>query len=122
MAAGGHNAPPNPLIGPPRWAIPPLFPALVAAMLAPVRLRERLVARERRGWRSHPVVVELRRLGLLVILGHAILFSGILLRHESLILLAVALMTGAILLAVVRVALRRPARTPATADLPADDA
>lgn len=70
------------------------------------------MSRSRSGWRSHPIMVELRRLGLLIILGHAILFSGIILRHESLILAAVVLMTGAIVFAAGRVGMRRLRRAP----------
>lgn len=74
------------------------------------------------GWRSHPVMVELRRLGLLIILGHAVLFSGIILRQQLLILLAVAIMTGALLFAVGRVGVRRFGRRPGAAGAPVEDA
>lgn len=67
-------------------------------------------------------MVELRRLGLLIILGHAVLFSGIILRQQLLILVAVAIMTGALLFAAGRVGLRRFARRPGPADAPLEDA
>lgn len=67
-------------------------------------------------------MVELRRLGLLIILGHAVLFSGIILRQQLLILVAVAIMTGALLFAAGRVGLRRFGRRPGPADAPLEDA
>ncbi len=80
------------------------------------------MAHPRTGWRAHPIMVELRRLGLLIILGHAILFSGIILGYWSLELIAISIMSLALLLAVARVGLRRFGRQSAAADAVVDDA